>query len=423
MQGRSNLAYLMNAYPMTSTTFIRREIEALEALGLIIHRYAVREWSGRLVDTRDVSERDRTQYLLTNNIVGLFGALLAAIVTNPRGLLRAAPVWVHLIRNAGGEYVRHFAYFMQACHFHALAARQRIAHVHVHFSTNAATVAMLSRLMGGPSYSFTVHGPDELVIAGELSLALKVEHAQFVITISEFCRRFVLDNVRPEYRDKIRVARCGLALEEFEDVADVTTSGHTLVCVGRLCPQKGQLLIPKAVARLREQFPDLKIILIGDGETRDAVESAIEQCRVGTIVELRGWVENRAVLRILKSCRALLLPSFAEGLPVVIMESLALGIPVISTSIAGIPELVDEECGWLFHAGDEDGLIEAVRAALECPPARLQRMSAIGRERVFRLHDRKKLALFLREQFDTALGEPRRQEIKGTSDASQLATS
>jgi colanic acid/amylovoran biosynthesis glycosyltransferase len=261
-------------------------------------------------------------------------------------------------------------------------------------------------LMGGPTYSFTVHGPDELLEPTALSFPLKIEHAAFVIAISQYCKQFLLEYAPPGCGDKLSIARCGLALEEFSSPKTIPETSHMLVCVGRLCPQKGQILIPRAAALLRDQFPDLKIILVGDGEIREALEAQIKVHKVEDIVELRGWVENRSVLDLVGSSRALLLPSYAEGLPVVIMEALALGTPVISTTIAGIPELVDEECGWLFPAGDEEQLVDAMRAALECPPIVLEKMAQAGRNRVTKLHDRRTLAGILYERFANATAGP-----------------
>ena len=407
-----NIAYLLNAYPMTSTTFIRREIEALEDLGLSIPRHAVREWDGLLVDPRDVVEKERTVYLLTNNIPGLFASTILTLFLHPIGVWRTLKVWSSLLRNAGGRYVKHFAYLMQATHFYRLAKQQKIDHVHVHFATNATTVALLARQLGGPSFSFTVHGPDELLEPKALSFPLKIEHATFVIAISQFCKAFLQQHASAKCGHKIFVARCGLALEEFSAEIAIQKFDRTLVCVGRLCPQKGQILIPKAAAQLKQQFPDLKIILIGDGEIRKDIEKEIQYYGVQDIVELRGWVENRSVLDLVRSSRALLLPSYAEGLPVVIMEALAVGTPVISTTIAGIPELVDDTCGWLFPPGDEDRLVVAMRSALECSTEQLKLMSNVGRERVRRLHDRRKLARMLYERFSQVVAEHRGVNIR-----------
>lgn len=395
----------MNAYPMTSTTFIRREIEALEAIGVTIDRYAVREWDGKLVDARDMWEKKHTRYLLSDNIANLIGAAFLEPFLNPSGFSKGLRAWARLVRASGGGFVKHVAYLMQAAHFRQLAKKNSIDHVHVHFATNATAVAMLSKCMGGPSYSFTVHGPDELLEMERLSFRSKIEDAAFVVAISEYCKSILSSVAGLPAQGRIIVARCGIALEEFGGDIDLPCDNFKLICVGRLCPQKGQVLIPKAVSKIRSEFPQLEVILVGDGESRAAIEAEIRKWDVAEIVELRGWMANPEVLDLIGSSRALLLPSFAEGLPVVIMESLALGRPVISTTIAGIPELVDRSCGWLFPAGDEEALVLAMRAALACTNIDLTNMARAGRERVFQLHDRRKLANILLENFQRTGGQ------------------
>ncbi len=138
---------------------------------------------------------------------------------------------------------------------------------------------------------------------------------------------------------------------------------------------------------MREEFPDLKIILIGDGDSRAEIEAEIERHGVGEQVIIKGWMANSAVREEIKNARAFLLPTFAEGLPVVIMEAMALGRPVISTYIAGIPELVDAECGWIIPAGDGEALTGAMRETLRASPERLAELGREGRARVEARHD------------------------------------
>ena len=171
----------MNTYPLTSTTFIRREIESLEALGLDIKRYAVRHWAGDLVDPLDIADQARTHYLLTGNAVNLLIAFFTVLLKNPLGFLRGFRLWLHVFRNSGSLSIKYFAYLLQATYFYRRAKQDGIQHVHVHFSTNASTVAMLAKEMGGVSYSFTAHGPDEFVDPTAASMYLKVQHAAFVV--------------------------------------------------------------------------------------------------------------------------------------------------------------------------------------------------------------------------------------------------
>lgn len=403
------LAYLLNTYPAPSGTFIRGEIEALEANGVAVTRLAVRRYDGKLVDPDDIREQGLTRYLLDGNVAGLCAAALKEIAINPRGMLRALPSWFRLLRTARGGFIRHVAYLMQAAALRQEASRLGLDHVHSHFSNNAVAVAMLSRRLGGPSYSFTAHGPDEFLQPERQSFPEKIGRAAFVIAISDYCRGLLIELARNEQvQTKVHIARCGLALDRFTPAPPVESGNHTLVCVGRLCPQKGQVHIPAAVAALKSRFPDIKVVLVGDGESRSAIEQEIARHGVAREVVLHGWATNEEVRRLIAESRALLLPSYAEGLPIVIMETFAIGRPVISTTIAGIPELVDSRCGWLIPPGDHEALVAAMAAALAASPETLHRMGLEGRHRVEQMHDRRRLANQLRQLFGQArsIGTP-----------------
>jgi colanic acid/amylovoran biosynthesis glycosyltransferase len=386
------IGYLMNSYPMTSTTFIRREMESLEALGVQIIRYAVRHWSEPLVDPMDIQAQSETHYLLTGNAVNLLLSFIVVLFTHPIGLIKGINIWQKVCRNAGFLSVKHFAYLLQATYFYRKSQQDQIEHVHVHFSTNATTVAMIAHAMGGVSYSFTAHGPDEFVDPTTISMHLKVQHAAFVVAISNYCRVQLVRFSSFAYWDKIVIAHCGIHLDEFVPSFTFEADNHSLICVGRLCPQKAQLLFPPAVAALKTEFPKLHIHLIGDGESRSALETSIKQYQVESFFTLHGWKANIEVREMVKQNRALLLPSFAEGLPVVIMEAFALGRPVISTYIAGIPELVDERCGWMIPAGSIEAITQAIRSALQASPKALTVKGKEGRYRVEREHNLKTIA-------------------------------
>jgi colanic acid/amylovoran biosynthesis glycosyltransferase len=400
---RFQMGYLMNAYPMTSTTFIRDEIEALESTGVDVQRFAIRHWSQALVDPADIDEAARTEYLLTGNVVNLIFGLVAGLFTNPRGLAKALGPWIAQMRYSDGGFVKHVAYFLEAVQLRRRTKLAGIRHLHVHFSTNATAVAMLSKLMGGPSYSFTAHGPDEFSDRTSGRLFTKIKHAAFVIAISDFCKVQLICYSDMQFWDRIHVARCGIRLDEFTPGDSLCSTENTFVCVGRLCFQKGQLLLPKAAAELRSEFPDLRIILIGDGPIRRTLEELIIKHNVGDIFELKGWQPNAEVRRAVQKSRAFLLPSFAEGLPVAIMEAFALNRPVISTFIAGIPELLSSACGWIVPAGSESALVEAMRAALRADSNQLKMLGTEGRRRVEERHSVTANVRQLRRLFGTLL--------------------
>ncbi len=393
------IAYLLNTYPLISTTFIRREIQALEADGVEVVRFAARPWGDRLVDPQDQAEQRRTRYLLAGNVPRLFAAFFRELATNPAGLARAGGAAFRLWRNARAGFGRHAAYLLQGVHFKQQARREGVSHVHTHFATNATAIALLSHAMGGPGYSFTAHGPDEFENTDRLSFDLKMRHARFIVAISSFGRVQLVRASSYVHWPKIEIVHCGLAIPDFTPAPN--PAGQVLVNIARFNSQKGLLLIPAAIAAVKDEFPGLKVVLIGDGEERAALEAEIARHGVAGQIELRGWQSNVEVRRALVESRALLLPSFAEGLPVVIMEAFALGRPVVSTFIAGIPELVDASCGWLAPAGDVQGLAAAMREALAADAGRLARMGDEARRRAVARHDiaasaRQLKALFVR---------------------------
>jgi len=384
------LAYLVSFYPMTSTTFIRREIEALEALGQPVERVSVRHWDTPLVDPEDIAEEKRTHYILTGSKGALIRDVLHGLIANPLRFLGTLPLWWRIYRNAGRNFVHHCAYLLEALAFRHRAAKMGIEHIHVHFANNAATVALLTHQLGGPSYSFTVHGPDELVDPASLSMGEKMRRSDLVVAITDYCR----GRIEPEAPDaggKIEIVRCGIDLDGFAFDSKAPDSSH-IVCVGRLCHNKGQKHIPAAVAQVRDEFPELVVELIGGGEDEALIREEIARHGVEKNVVLKGWGTGEQVRAAILGSRALLLPSYAEGLPIVIMEALAIGRPVLTTRITGIPELVDQSCGWLFEPSDVDAIAEALRGVMRATPEERAAMGREGRRRVEAWHDLHKSA-------------------------------
>ncbi|WP_456742179.1 glycosyltransferase [Bradyrhizobium sp. USDA 4469] len=249
---------------------------------------------------------------------------------------------------------------------------------------------MLVHALGGPPWSFTVHGPEEFDKAQFIALPEKIRRASFVVAISSFGRSQLFRQVAHEQWHKIKIVRCGLEPSFYQrnHVSSSLPTAPRLVCVGRLCEQKGQLLLLEATKKLMEAGLKFEVVLAGDGEMRGDLDRLIDTCQLRSVVRITGWITSAEVREQILASRALVLPSFAEGLPVVIMEAMALQRPVISTFVAGIPELVEpNEHGWLVSAGDVDGLAAAMRACLECPGEQIQAMGAKARTKVVRFHD------------------------------------
>lgn len=259
---------------------------------------------------------------------------------------------------------------------------------------------MLCHALGGPTYSFTVHGPEEFDKPGLIALSTKLRHAAFAVAVSNYGRAQLWRHCPPEEWHKIHVVRCGVDPRFLTSDAVAVPDAPRLVCVGRLGEQKGQLILLQAAAALKQEGKAFELVLVGDGEMRALLEQAISEYGLHEHVTITGWQSGEQVREHILNSRALVLPSFAEGLPVVIMEALALRRPVISTYVAGIPELVAPgETGWLVPAGAVGPLVNAMREVLAMEPIRLAELGHTGHDRVLEQHDPAKNAHGLRGLF------------------------
>lgn len=380
------VAYFTNQYPAITHTFIRREIRAVEQLGTAVTRYAIRRPSGEIVDPEDKREAERTNYILAKGFGEFLRCFTIAMACHPVRTTRMLIEAVKIGACSDRGLLRHFAYLGEAFVLATWCERDRIQHVHVHFGTNATVVAMLASTLSLIPFSFTAHGPEEFERALPLSLAEKIHNATFVVCVSSFGRSQAMRWSEPSQWAKIALVRCGLEAGSFVNAAPSAPS--KFVCVGRICVEKGQLILVDAVARLRDTGVHCEVTLVGDGPMRRDVESAIQRLRLEKQISVTGWLAGDRVRDQLATARALVLASFSENLPVVIMEAFAHGRPVISTYIAGIPELVRPgENGWLVPAGDSVALADAMREALGAPTGQLTAMGSAGRALVLKQHN------------------------------------
>ena len=380
------IAYFINQYPAVSHTFIRREIRAMEKLGVTVIRFALRQDSN-LVDVEDKAEAKITRFILKAGL----GELLRCITT----ILREPLSVISVIRQAfvmgwrsDRGILRHLAYVAEAAILAKWCQSDRVQHVHAHFGTNSATIAMFASRLSGIPYSFTAHGPEEFERGTALSLDVKLQNASFAVCISSFGRSQLMRLSNPDQWKKIAIVHCGVDGEFLTAAARELPPNHRFVCVGRLSREKGHLVLVSAAKKLRDTGTRCEIVFAGDGPMRKNIEEAIERARLQSTITITGWIPGNRVRAEIEAARTLLLPSFSEGLPVVIMEAMALNRPVISTYVAGIPEIVQAgKNGWLVPAGDDVALAEAMQEALVTPIARLSAMGAAGRRHVLDQHD------------------------------------
>jgi colanic acid/amylovoran biosynthesis glycosyltransferase len=243
----------------------------------------------------------------------------------------------------------------------------------------------LTRALGGPPFSFTVHGPDEFL--QPMGLPEKIRRSAFVVAISSYGRSQLYLRIPHQDWPKVHVVHCGLDHSFYEMAPVPVPETPSFVCIGRLSEEKGQLLLLEAVARVISKNIPIQLVLVGDGSLREELETLIEKYRLGGQVRITGWISNKRVRDEIVAARALVLPSFSEGLPVVIMEAMALRRPVLTTFIAGIPELIRSgENGWLFPAGSLDDLTSALEACLALSTEELQNLGNAGFRRAIVRH-------------------------------------
>jgi len=407
------VAYLVNEYPKVTHSFIRREIAALEAQGFEVQRIALRGWDGPLPEPQDRRERENTRYVLRAGVLALTLPTVQTLICHPARFLSTLRLTWKMARQSDRTLAHHLVYLAEACQVARWLQKSNVSHVHAHFGTNSTDVALLVHALGGPPYSFTAHGPEEFL--RPIGLAEKIRRAAFVVAISSFGRSQLCLWTHHADWAKIKIIRCGLEQEFYRAANGPTAAAPRLVCVGRLAAEKGQLVLVEATARLLAKGIDFQLVLAGDGPIRALVEASIENRSIGSHVRITGWISSAEVRAEILAARALVLPGFAEGLPVVIMEAMALHRPVIATYVAGIPELVrPQENGWLVPAGCADELAVAMEACLSRTAAELERMGLNAYQRVIERHsidaEAAKLASLFRLHGDTGSAAGRQMQ-------------
>lgn len=358
------LAYFTSRYPAISHTFIMREILALRARGIEVETISQRTPADdEILSHDDRAERARTFYILPPKWGRLLSAHLRVLFTRP--LRYIATLWfAQTTRPPGARVVLwHLFYFVESVLLWDELRRRQAGHVHVHFAGPSATLVMIASRLGELTYSMTVHGSTVFFDVQKAVLRQKVEHARFVFCISEFTRAQVAAQVAPEYWQKLRVVHCGVDTDNHRPSGEsASRTSINVLCVTRLVPAKGVSLLIEAVARLQKELPELRCTLVGDGPDRDRLERLAIARGVADRIEFVGAVGQDHIQRYYHEADVFALPSFAEGVPVVLMEAMAHGVPVVGTAVGGVSELIEPDVtGLLVPAGDVSALTSALR--------------------------------------------------------------
>jgi colanic acid/amylovoran biosynthesis glycosyltransferase len=368
----SKIAYIVGHYPAVSHTFVQREVRHLRELGRNVSTFSVHQASPESILSADDADSFRTTTALRpTSIVRLLSAHLQAIVRSPRAYASTLRIALRRGRRSPKRTVWQFFYFLEAMLMWSACRRQNIRHIHAHLANVASDVARLAAEFGKQSgehwtWSFTMHGPTEFANVEKFGLRDKVIDAQFIICISDFCRSQLMALVSDEHWAKMRIAHCGVEVERFAYLPKATTrTPANILCVGRLVPEKGQLLLLDAVDALKKQNADVRATFVGRGPDLDRLRARTNELGLSDVVNIPGAIGQDEILDYYRDADVFVLPSAAEGVPVVLMEAMSLGIPVISTNITGIPELITNgTSGRLVPPGRVDLLAGAIQSVL-----------------------------------------------------------
>lgn len=380
-----HIAYLCSEYPAVSQTFIFREIASLRQAGFQVTPISVHRQSNLDVMTGDERrEAENTLVMTSLGLASILAAHLGVLRRSPAGYARMTATALTLVTKGPKHPFKALAYWAEAGILLSWMHQAGIRHVHEHFAAPTAIVAMLAKRYGSVSYSLSVHGPDIFFYQDSELLADKVNGAEFTRCISHFCRSQLMRITPPDRWSRLHIVRCGVDPEVYDPLLETGNAVPEILCVGRLVPAKGQHVLLEACSLLKDRRRSFRLTFVGGGKDRVSLERYAAAAGLNGQVRFTGPLGQDEVRHCYDQADLFVLASFAEGVPVVLMEAMAKTIPVVSTRIAGIPELIDhEENGLLVDAGDAEGLARQMERLI-LDPALRGRLGAAGREKINR---------------------------------------
>ncbi len=387
-----SLGYLVSQYPAFSHTFILREVRRLRELGFSIDVASINASDRRpeQLTAEEGEEYAKVYYVKDHGIVGALRTNLTTLLTRPIAYLRG---FVFAWRLGGWDLKKLIYsgfYFIEAVMIGQWMTRKNVHHLHVHFATPASTVGLITRQIFPISLSITVHGPDEFYDAPGYRLTEKIIGADFLYCIGFYARSQLMKLSPPAHWHKFEVSPLGVDPNLFTPRPfRKNPSPFEVICVGRLVPAKGQHILVTAIAHLVRAGRDVRLRLVGDGPDRVSLEQQVSTLELNKHVIFEGAVNQDRIRTLYTGADLFALASFAEGIPVVLMEAMAMEIPCVTTFITGIPELIRHgEDGLLVAPSDEEGLAQAI-ALLMDDAEQCHRLGMAGRQRVMEKYDLK----------------------------------
>lgn len=384
--------------------FIHREVSALRRQGFHVETFSIRGLadSSEAVNDAQREEAKTTFVVLPPSVARLVGSHVRALVRSPGRWLRTLRLAWSTRPPGPAALFRQLAYFAEAG---VVAERMRerdLVHLHNHFASSSGTVAMLAAEMGGFTFSISEHGPDIFYAPEWWRLDAKFSRALFVACISHFCRSQVLIWTPLDRWHRVHIVHCGVDPASYPPRIH-RGRGRRLLFTGRLAGVKGVPVLLEALARLRDKHPGVELALAGDGPDRAQLEAEAQRLGLADRVRFLGYQSSDRVRSLLQETDVFVLPSFAEGVPVVLMEAMASGVPVVSTRVAGVAELVEHGVsGFVVPPGDVVGLADAIDGLLADAELR-GRLGAAGRRTIEREFDVAHEAAWLGDVLSSAL--------------------
>jgi colanic acid/amylovoran biosynthesis glycosyltransferase len=404
----ANLGYLISRYPSISHTFILREVRELRRLGFRIHVASINDPDRRKdeLTPEERTQAESTFYVKAEGVKGAMRAHSVFLLNNPVSYLRG--LWFAL--RLGGTDPRKLLmscfYFVEAVMVGQWMRSLNLRHLHVHFGTPVATVGMIASKIFAFGFSITIHGPDEFYDAPGQLLPQKFASATFICAIGNFARSQIMKLCDSSMWDKIKLTPLGVDAQLFQPrAASCGTKVFEVICVGRLVAAKGQHVLLAAILQLQASGRAVRLRLVGDGPDRESLEAYVDKSGIAESVVFEGAVNQDRIRDLYATADIFALASFAEGIPVVLMEAMAMGIPCVATWINGIPELVrDSIDGLLVPPSDVDAFASAIARLMDDAELR-HRLGAAGRERVIDKYDLSRNIARLAHVFDAHVSE------------------
>jgi colanic acid/amylovoran biosynthesis glycosyltransferase len=389
--GERACAYLVSRYPSVTHTFILGEVAAMRAAGVRVETASIRRVPrDQLLSQTDHEEDARTYALLPASVPALVRAHGAALARAPGAYVKTLWRALRLAHAGGRARLWQLFYFGEAMLLWAWMERKDVRHVHVHHANVSSDVAMLATGFANAAgasrrwtWSITIHGPTELLDVAGHKLRAKIADAAAVVCTSDFARSQVASLADPSTLEKVTTVRCGIDVERFAPgTGGERDAGATLevLCVAALSRRKGHRVLIEAL----RDAEGVHVTLAGDGAERAALEALVDRHGLRDRVRFLGAVAHDRVADLYRRADIFCLPSFAEGLPTVLMEAMASGLPVVATNVMGTAELVEHGVsGYVLPPARPDLVADALRELAGDAELRL-RLGTAGRERVAR---------------------------------------